>query len=223
MAIDVGGLDPITVSMRDYIDGHRETHDAIHLQEHIVAEQQTKDAEKLVFQVVEALKERLTVLERTYGANRVEDQRQVEVALEAVAKASRIHAEAHDQQHQAHKEIHDVEKENLDKASTVLDRRLDSMNAVRDQLREQAANFVDRELDVAQNNATEKRIDQNRVDIGELRLLIATKVSREDNKTEFTQSRRADVGLRNSTVGMMVAVAALVVSIVVIVINVILA
>jgi len=161
-------------------------------------------------------------LGRASAQQRVEDQRQVEVALEAVAKASKIHADAHDQQHQAHKEIHDVEKENLDKASNAMDRRLYDMNAIRDQLREQATRFVDRELDTAQNNAMEKRIDQNRDDVAQLRLLIATKVSREDNKTEFTQNRRADSSLRNSTVGTMVAIAALVVSIVVVVANVVL-
>jgi len=153
---------------------------------------------------------------------RTEDQRQVEVALEAVAKASKIHADAHEQQHQAHKEIHDVEKENLDKASIALDRRLEGMNEFRNQLRDQAAKFVDRELDVAQNNAMEKRIDQNRDELAALRLLIATKVSRDDNKTEFTQNRRADSSLRNSTVGMMVGIAALVVSIVVVAVNVLL-
>ena len=161
-----------------------------------------------------------TDLQRANALQRVEDQHQVEVALEAVAKASKIHADAHDQQHQAHKEIHDVEKENLDKASVALDRRLEGMNGIRDQLRDQAAKFVDRELDVAQNNSMEKRIDQNRVDIAELRLLIATKVGREDNRTEFRTDNRAQMTLRNGTIGMMIAVAALVVSIVVVAVNV---
>jgi len=216
MPVDVGGFDPLTVSMRDYIDGHRETHDVVHSEEHVAAE-------KLVFQAIDSLKERINILEKTIHDHRYEDRRKVEVALEAVEAAARIHATGHEQQHTAHQEIHGVEKENLTKASAALDKRLEGMNGIRDQLRDQAAKFVDREVDIAQNTATEKRIDQNRVDLAELRLLIATKVGREDNKQEFTQSRRADVGLRNSTVGMMVAVAALVVSVVVVIVNVLLA
>ncbi len=212
MPVDVGGLDPLSVSMRDYIDGHRKTHDVVHDQEHA-------SFEKLIFQAIDAMSRRIDVLEKTIYDNRLEDRRKVEVALEAVEAAAKIHATGHEQQHSAHQEIHTVEKENLTKASDALDKRLEGMNGIRDQLRDQAARFVDRELDVAQNTAIEKRIDQNREDVAQLRLLIATKVGRDDNKQEFTQSRRADVGLRNSTVAMMVGVAALVVSIVVIVVN----
>jgi len=222
MATDASGLDPLSVSMREYIDGHRDTHENIHQQEHIGTKDRVKEAEKLFFQALDALQKRLDVLENIYKGNRTEDQHKVEVALEAVGKASKIHAEAHDQQHQAHKEIHDVEKENLGKASTALDKRLGSMNDFRDQLRDQAGKFVDRELDVAQNSAVQKQIDQNRDDVAQLRLLIATKVNRDENKVEFQGDNRAQMTLRNGTIGMMIAAATLVLSIVVIVVNVLL-
>lgn len=215
MPTDVGGLDPITVSMRDYIDEHRETHERFHAKAH-------EANEKLFFQALEAIEQRITVLENVYQGNRTEDQHKVEVALEAVGKASQIHATAHEQQHTAHEQIHLVEKENLEKAAFAMDKRLEGLNDLRNVIRDRDSRFVEKELDAAQNGAMQKQIELNRNELAELRLLIATKVNRDENKIEFRGDTRAAQTLRNSTIGTMIAIATLVLSITIIVVNLLL-
>lgn len=149
---------------------------------------------------------------------RKEDARAVEVALTAVQKAAMIHAEAHSAQHIAHQDIHLIEKGALDKASEQLDRRLEGMNGIRNQLREQAVRFVDSDVAEVRNAAIERRLDLNRKDLEELRLVMATKVSKDDTRMETRttdrQDSRADANLRISLMvgmgGLMIGVLGLI-------------
>jgi hypothetical protein len=89
-------------------------------------------------------KEALDALAKTLAAQRIEDEGTVANALTAVKEAASIHALAHEQQHHSHQEIHIVEKIAVDKASEQMDKRLEGMNEFRDQLRDQAREFLPR-------------------------------------------------------------------------------
>jgi hypothetical protein len=79
-----------------------------------------------------------------YQTQREDDRRSTEVAAAATLDATRSHIDSRKQWQNGHIEIHRVEKYAVDRASEQLDRRLQAMNQFREQLREQALQFVSR-------------------------------------------------------------------------------
>ncbi len=169
MTTDVSGLDPLSVSLRDYIDEKqvrldRET--VYHAERH----QEQHNAHRHVHDLE---KEAITTLAALVAAQRTEDAKSVEVALEAVQRAAQIHAVAHEQQHAAHQAIHDVEKEAIVKATEQLDKRLYAMNEYRAQLRDQSATFVN--VDVY--NTKMVALEHERDDFRETQIAVTTRLT----------------------------------------------
>jgi len=70
------------------------------------------------------------------------DREASKVALAGVDRLGVLHSQAHDREHAAHETRHQDQAEALIKAEQSVDKRLESMNEFRDQLREQASRFV---------------------------------------------------------------------------------
>ena len=154
MPTDVGGLNPLAVSLRDYVDEKQQQRDKA-----VSGHSERHHQEQTAHQHVHALeKEAVDKLAALVAAQRGEDAHNVEVALVAVQNAAQIHAVAHEQQHHAHQAIHDVEKEAIVKATEQMDKRLYAMNEYRSQLREQSSTFMSRELGDAQLNDLRTRV-----------------------------------------------------------------
>ena len=169
MPTDASGLDPLSVSMRDYVDGLQDKsaeatdrHEARHTREH--------DAHSLIHH---SEKEALQTLAALVAAQRGEDAHTVEVALEAVQRAAQIHAIAHEQQHAAHQAIHDVEKEAIVKATEQLDKRLYAMNEYRSQLRDQQSTFVN----VGVYNTKMTALERERDDARATQIALTTRLT----------------------------------------------
>lgn len=175
MPTDVGGLDPLSVSLRDYVDGMQlqrdqavNEHEGRHSRDQDVHEHR-HDRDHISHQAVHDMeKDALISLATLVAAQRAEDAATVDRALTAVEKASQVHALAHEQQQAAHQQTHDIEKDAIEKAASQMDQRLISMNAFRDQLREQSANFIGSEVFHARMLAIERERDEYRTRLTEV-------------------------------------------------------
>jgi hypothetical protein len=79
-----------------------------------------------------------------YRIQRDDDRRMADATARLTAEATQGHLDSRRQWQDGHLAIHRVEKDALDRASSQMDRRLESMNEFRDQLRDQATAFVGR-------------------------------------------------------------------------------
>jgi len=203
MPTDVSGLDPLSVSLRDYIDekqvrldkeliGHAERH-----QEQHHAHKHVHDLEN----------EAITTLASLVAAQRTEDAKSVEVALEAVQRAAHIHAIAHEQQHAAHQAIHDVEKEAIVKATEQMDRRLEAMNGFRDALRDAIAGAMPRELGTAQTEAVRR---ETLAQLEDLRTTLLALNSRMDVTQGQSKGSSSTIGYFFAAAGLMLSVIAVI-------------
>jgi len=231
MPTDVSGFDPMSVSMRDYVDGIQEQrdrqwagHDAQHKQEHATEKQIQEQGKETIdtllgaHEQVHALeKEAIVNLAALVAAQRTEDAHSVDVALEAVQRAAQIHAIAHEQQHHAHQAIHDVEKEAIIKATEQMDKRLYAMNEYRSQLRDQGATFVN----IGVYNTKMTALERERDDARATQITLTTRLT----SLEVGLATKAASGDASSRTAMAVIgfVITIVIAIVVILSNVLLA
>ena len=125
----------------------------------------------------DALERAQAVLRESILAGHLEkhemEQKAVDIALEAAQERLQGHRTAHSDAHTAHEKIHDVaaaahreqhlqERRAIDVAVAAMDKRLDSMNQFRDQLREQAGDFVNKDVFEARFREIEKEIATER-------------------------------------------------------------
>lgn len=193
MPTDVGGFDPLSISLRD-VASHAERH----------RDEQASHAHVHVLE-----KEAIDKLANLVAAQRTEDAHIVEVALEAVQRAAQIHAIAHEQQHGAHQAIHDVEKEAIVKANEQLDRRLYAMNEFRNALRDQYASMMPRELATSQIDAVRR---EGQAAMEDLRGTLLTLHSRLDIIQGQSSGANATVGYFIAAGGLLLAVASVVIT-----------
>ncbi len=85
-------------------------------------------------------------LEKQVEQTAIRLEKAVQVALDAVSATASIHADAHEREHINHERIHIVEKTQVDRASQMMDKRLESMNEFRGALKDAQALSVTREL-----------------------------------------------------------------------------
>jgi len=207
MTTDVSNLDPISVSMRDYVDGMQDQrdkelgrHDARHQEQH-TAHKHVHDLEK----------EAIVSLAALVAAQRTEDAHTVDVALEAVQRAAQIHAIAHEQQHASHQAIHDVEKEAIVKATEQMDRRLEGMNGNRDAFRDALSSAMPRELATAQTEAVRR---ESMAGLEDLRGTLLTLHSRLDIIQGQSKGSTATIGYFFAAAGLLLSVMGVVMALV---------
>lgn len=88
----------------------------------------------------------------------------------ALRREVELWEKAHTREHETHGLSHDREhlytQKAIEKAETALSIRLEGMNAIREQLRDQASSFVTREVAEVQHSAIATRLDhlRNRLD-----------------------------------------------------------
>lgn len=201
MPTDVGNLDH-SVSLRDYVDekqGQRDKATAGHNERH----GQEQSAHQHIHELE---KQAINTLASLVASQRIEDSRSVQVALEAVQKASSIHAIAHEQQHNAHQAIHDVEKEAIQKATEQMDRRLEGMNEFRDALRDQSGHSMPRELAMAQIEAVRREVAAM---MNDLRTSLVTQGSRLDVIQGQSKGTTATIGYFIAAATMVLAIVGL--------------
>jgi hypothetical protein len=138
---------------------------------------------------------------KAHDRTHISEQRAVETAFSAERTVRGVHAEAHLESHQAHEdrfsdqriahnERHDAEDRAEVAALAAMDKRLESMNQFREQLRDQTANFV--RTDAFEQFRDERRHALEALDqtmdrrFEELRNLIATE----------REERRESLGVR---------------------------
>lgn len=162
MATDVGGFDPITVSLRDYIDGGNASHDRVHVQEEAALKAALEASQRYSTMVVadhfrthdkehaavglafeNSLRE-LVEYKSSHSRQHEDAAKAVETALTAVDRLANIHSEAHQREHHSHETVHQREREAAGLARLELDSRLKELDAYRAQLREQASTFMPR-------------------------------------------------------------------------------
>ena len=162
LATDISGLDPLSVSMRDYVDGTNLSHEALHIREreaekdaldagrrfsetvisdHFSSHEQQHEAVKVAFS--NYLRE-VTDYKASHSHEHLLGEKAIQVALDAVAKLADLHASAHAREHHSHEQVHDKEVLASDLARKDLDSRLAEFNLYRVQQREQAATFMSR-------------------------------------------------------------------------------
>jgi hypothetical protein len=162
MPIDVGNFDPLTVSLRDYIDGFNNAHEDVHALERSavdrVLEFQKNYSETVISdhfrthdkeheQVKVAFDNYLRQLELSrdaHGDLHQRDQEAVKVALESVSRMAQVHTENHTKEHGSHELVHQREREAGALARAELDVRLSELSDYRAQLREQTSTFMSR-------------------------------------------------------------------------------
>lgn len=206
---DVGGLDPLTVSLRDYVDGMAKQRDigiAGHDLRHVRESTEHQAAHGMVHLLEQDAIHKLASL---VAAQRTEDAHTVEVALEAVQRAAGIHAAAHDQQHNAHTEIHQVEKEAIIKATEQMDRRLEGMNEFRNALRDQTTHAMPRELAMSQIDAVRREV---LAQLDDLRSTLLTLHSRLDVIQGQARGSNATVGYFFAGAGLLLTIIAVMAS-----------
>jgi Flp pilus assembly protein TadB len=81
---------------------------------------------------------------------------------EQLRDARDIHRREHEAAERAHRELHGAEKQARDAAVASMEKRLESMNEFRDQLREQATTFQQVKTAEAAHDAIDKRLDEMR-------------------------------------------------------------
>jgi len=205
MPADVAGLDPLTVSLRDYVDGMQEQWDkgALGLAE------RHHDEWAAHHRIHSLEKEAISILAAMVASQRLEDSHEVETALKAVQTAAQIHAAAHEQQHQAHQSIHDVEKEAILKATQQMDKRLEGMNAFRDALRDQGVAMMPRELALSQIDAVRR---EQAAQLEDLRGTLFTLHSRLDVIQGQSKGANAAAGYVIAAAGLLLSLVAVAVT-----------
>lgn len=162
MPVDIGGLDPITVSLRDYIDGANAAHENAHAREREAVQQHLDSHDKYASTVIEDhfrsheaehaavrlafenAKEVLAAHQQVQKADQERDRAAVQVALQAVKELAALHAVSHEREHHSHEVVHQREREAASLARADLDNRLRELDAQRAQLREQNNTFMAR-------------------------------------------------------------------------------
>lgn len=203
----MAAVDPLTVSLRDYVDGMQSQRDmgvAGHNDRHI-REATAHEAAHTAVHLLE--QEAISKLAGQVAQQRDEDARTVAVALEAVQRAAQIHAGAHDQQHHAHQAIHEVEKEAIDKATTQLDKRLEGMNEFRNALRDTTAHAMPRELSISMIDAVRREMAAQMEDV---RSTLVTQGSRLDIIQGQAKGSSATIGYLFAAGGLLLSIVAVV-------------
>lgn len=178
MATDIGGLDPITVSLRDYIDGSREAHELAHerqqdairsaadLQQrvsdaivtgHFKEHDLQHDAVRLAF--ANYLRE-YTEYKNTHTATHISEKDSIKTALDAVDRLASLHASAHDKEHHSHEVVHQREREAAGLAREELRDRLEDLDRQRNVIRDAQSNFMPRTEIVALHERNVSAIEQ---------------------------------------------------------------
>ena len=177
LATDIGNLDPLSVSMRDYVDGTNAAHESLHAREreaekdaldssrrfsetvitdHFASHEMQHQAVKVAFE--NYLRE-ITEYKVSHVDAHKSNEKAVQVALDAVQKLADLHATAHSNEHEAHEKVHQREILAADITRRDLDARLAEFNLYRVQQREQAATFMSRTEIVALFDRTQGAVE----------------------------------------------------------------
>jgi len=178
MATDVGGLDPLTVSMRDYIDGTNEAHAHSHARDReataaalastnkynqTVIDDHFRSHDKEHENVQLAFANYLREAEghrSQHGELHTANQEAIKVALDGVQRLAQIHGDNHTKEHGSHEIVHQREREAATLARAELDVRLQELLDYRSQIREQTNTFMTRTEIVAQVEKLTSNLDQ---------------------------------------------------------------
>lgn len=117
----------------------------------------------------EYVDERFDVLSDRMDRRSTDIERAATVLADRVRETAEFHASAHDREHQAHEREHVLSETALVKSDLQLDKRLDSVNGYREQLRDQAGTFVSKEVLDALRTDFLQRMDRNSAEIDALR------------------------------------------------------
>lgn len=156
-------MSPDDVDLRDYFE------------QRIMAERERTDAKHAeLITMVSALKYAREQLTEAHAVAHAREHEATDLALtkahdvtreaiklgrDSAAELASVHAAAHEREHVAHQHEHVLTEDALKKAATHIDQRLAAMNEFREQLRDQAATFVRRELMDAEFKALAARLE----------------------------------------------------------------
>lgn len=110
------------------------SHDHLHQLEHAHEQELARHEEN-------QLGRALTAHEHEHVANELA----VKTALASVDQLARLHADAHSREHMAHEQRHTDAQEAIIKAETSIDKRLESLNEFRSQLRDERSDLASSE------------------------------------------------------------------------------
>ncbi len=125
LATDVSGFDPLSVSLRDYIDGIQEIHVQQHQRERDAVDLHTIGVLRSMAELEDKIYQQFNLNDKALQAALTSQQLAVAAALGAAGQA-------------------------VEKAERANEKRFDAVNAFREQLQEQANTFMPRELAQAQ-------------------------------------------------------------------------
>ena len=178
MATDVSGLDPLTVSLRDYIDNGNDAHDNAHRREREATSAALSTSQRYAQTVIDdhfrshdkehesvqlAFANYLRESEgqrRQHGELHTANQEAVRIALDGVQRLAQIHSDNHTKEHGSHEMVHQREHEAARLARRELDVRLQELLDYRTQIREQTQTFMPRTEIVAQIEKVTSTLDQ---------------------------------------------------------------
>ncbi len=177
MATDVSGLDPLTVSLRDYIDGLDEKRGEEHARQRelieflrATLERQQQDLETRLDERLRALEahldERADAQRIAMSAALASHDKAMGVALSASDKALEVSATGAQREFREHLEqvwrettvAFEASDKAITKSELANEKRFESMNGFRRQLSDQAQTFMPREVADAQHTATQSQL-----------------------------------------------------------------
>lgn len=137
------------VSIATLFERERVAHERDHEQDRLNVRETAQRLEREVEETAQRL-------ERAIEKETLRSAADIRVALLAVAETAKVHADAHNREHQSHERIHAVEKDQWDKEDLAYQREADALaaslaeykessNEWRGALRDQASNYVARE------------------------------------------------------------------------------
>ncbi len=162
-----------------HVESHQrehEAHQAIHTQEHLRASETTRLQET-----------RIAAAFAGHEREHSTSEEAIRTALKAVEKLAELHNIAHSREHTAHEVRHEDGRMAVAKADAAMDKRLEALNGVYGQMREQARAFASSESVVALQGTIDRRFEDARRDREtrheELRVRIET-IEKGDVKQE---------------------------------------
>lgn len=143
-------MPPDDISLREWVEqriqGERERTNAMHaeLVAMVTALKYAREQLTEAHAVAHAREHEATDLALTKAHDVTRDA--IKLGRDTASELAQVHAAAHEREHVAHQHEHVLTEDALKKAAAHIDQRLAEMNLFREQLRDQAATFVRRDL-----------------------------------------------------------------------------
>ncbi len=167
-----------------------EAHQAIHTQEHLRASETTRLQET-----------RIAAAFAGHEREHSTSEEAIRTALKAVEKLAELHNIAHSREHTAHEVRHEDGRMAVAKADAAMDKRLEALNGVYGQMREQARAFASSESVSLIQAVIDRRFDEARRD---------RETRHEELRVRIESIEKGDVKLEGKSLGQGATVAMIV-------------